>query len=346
MDDIAPKLLEALRKDFDSNMDQNAELHKLLERINSGKGNYEDAGNYAYEVGNSLASSFEKNLSSAVLPDGKMYYNIAERTIKPMLEADHKIVNDVSMTVQTYLNQKAGIGIKAQPAPVDSDGIENIINKIVSADRFNDVAWLLIDPVKTFSQAVVDSVLERNIRFQGEAGLSPSIVRRAEHKCCEWCARLAGKYTYPGTPHDVFRRHNNCRCVVDYHAGNGKVQNIHTKKWQDKNDDDIIKTRKTVGIKSTPMVLAEHPKRLASFTPETLKDALEREGFEIKNLKRGSLKDIPFDEGGGFKVNFEDGGILQYHPSQNSHHDGAYYKISTGKGGRHRYDLEGNEKKD
>ena len=98
-----------------------------------------------------------------------------------------------------------------------------------------------------------------------------------------------------------------------------------------------------LGIKSLALSLSEHPKRLASFTPESLKAELEKEGFEIKSLKQGSLKNIPFEEGGGYKVNFEDGGILQYHPSTKSHHGGEYYKISTGKGGRHRYDTDGNE---
>lgn len=60
----------------------------------------------------------------------------------------------------------------------------------------------------------------------------------------------------------------------------------------------------------------------------------------------GSLKGIKFEDGGGYKVNFGGDGILQYHPEKNSHHNGAYYKISTGKEGRKRYDLEGEEKTD
>lgn len=55
----------------------------------------------------------------------------------------------------------------------------------------------------------------------------------------------------------------------------------------------------------------------------------------------GKLKGIPFENGGGFKVNFEDGGLLQYHPENGSHHEGAYYKISTGKGGKKWYELDG-----
>ncbi|MBR2422599.1 MAG: hypothetical protein IKB09_09685 [Oscillospiraceae bacterium] len=91
------------------------------------------------------------------------------------------------------------------------------------------------------------------------------------------------------------------------------------------------------------MNLANYPKRLASFTPAKLLAELEAAGFEVKPLMQGHLKGIAFEDGGGFKVNFEDGGILQYHPERGSHHNGAYYKIATGKGGRKRYDTDGNE---
>ncbi len=84
--------------------------------------------------------------------------------------------------------------------------------------------------------------------------------------------------------------------------------------------------------------------KLASYTPKELKALLEGMGFEVKPLAKGALKDLPFEQGGGFKINFADGGLLQYHPDKKSHHGGAYYKISTGKGGVHRYGLDGKEK--
>lgn len=83
---------------------------------------------------------------------------------------------------------------------------------------------------------------------------------------------------------------------------------------------------------------------LLSYAPKELKKVLEGMGFDVKPLARGSLKGLLFEDGGGFKINFEDGGLLQYHPETKSHHGGAYYKISTGKGGTHRYGLDGKEK--
>ncbi|MCD8180731.1 MAG: hypothetical protein LUF26_04545 [Firmicutes bacterium] len=101
-------------------------------------------------------------------------------------------------------------------------------------------------------------------------------------------------------------------------------------------------------IELTKRNIQEHisnPQTLFSeYTPETLKNALEQGGFDVKPLARGSLKGVDFTDGGGYKVNFGDGGLLQYHPASGSHHGGAYYKTSTGKGGTHRYDLDGKEK--
>lgn len=146
-------------------------------------------------------------------------------------------------------------------------------------------------------------------------------------------------------PEDVFRRHERCRCLVTYDPADGsnRRQNVHTKKWTTAAELDKIEARKKVGAKTLASDLAQHPKKLASFTPASLRDTLEADGFEIKPLMDGKLKGIPFKNGGGFKVNFEDGGLFQYHPEKGSHHDGEYYKISTGKGGKKRYDRYGNE---
>lgn len=91
-------------------------------------------------------------------------------------------------------------------------------------------------------------------------------------------------------------------------------------------------------ISGNPLVFGEYD------SPASLKAALEGAGFEVKPLGKGAFSNTPFESGGGYRINFSDGGLLQYHPEAHSHHGGAYYKISTGKGGTHHYDIGGNEK--
>lgn len=348
MEDIAPQLLEQLQKTFADKVAANPKLRALEKLIREGKATYADAEEYAYLVGQALSQTFGMHLSSAVLPDGRMYYNIADRIIRPLMIEDHDIVADVTLHVQTSLNQKAGIGLKSQTVAVNEDRIKGIIDRVSDEENFDDIAWILDEPVKNFSMNVVDEILRANVNFQGGSGLRPKIIRKSERKCCEWCSQLSGEYDYPDVPDDVYRRHERCRCTVEFDPADGKRkrQNVHTKKWTDDPMYDTLEARKKVGIRTLPSDLSEHPGRLASFTPAQLMAAFEKDGLEVKPLKQGSLKNIPFAEGGGFKVNFEDGGLFQYHPKTKSHHGGAYYKISTGKGGTKRYGLNGIEIKD
>lgn len=246
IEDVAPALLEQLQQDFRSRVQDNRKLQDLLKLVNDGKATYIQAEELACEMGKALSQTFGNCLSSAVLPDGKMYFNIAQRVVAPMLREDHQLIAQATEQVQTALNKKAGIGLKPQTVAVDEDRIYGIVNKISEAEIYDDVAWVLGEPVVNFSQSVVDSILKANVDFQGKAGLTPKIYRKAERKCCKWCRGLVGVYDYPMVPDDVYRRHERCRCIVDYDPGDGRRQNVHTKQWKNAADRDKIKQRKSL----------------------------------------------------------------------------------------------------
>lgn len=250
MEDIAPQLLETLRTRFSEKIAVNPKIRALAKKIKAGDATYVDAEDYAYLVGNALSEVFMDNLSSAVLPDGRMYYNIAQRVLQPLLEEDHAIVSEAAAMVQTFLNQKANIGIKAQTVPVDEDRVYGIVNKVAEAESFDDVKWVLDAPVVNFSMNVVDETLRANVEFQGKSGLNPRVIRKAERNCCKWCSGLEGVYNYPVYERDVYQRHERCRCTVEYEPGDGRRQNVHTKRWTDAADSDTLEARKSVGLLS------------------------------------------------------------------------------------------------
>ena len=115
--------------------------------------------------------------------------------------------------------------------------------------------------------------------------------------------------------------------------------------WIEISEDQAIAARQQTRRSGLAEQIAQYPARLQAYTPDKLKAALESGGYEVRPLGRGKLKGVSFEDGGGFRVNFSDGGLLQYHPDQGSHHDGAYYKISTGTKGVIRYDIDGKRKK-
>lgn len=247
MEDIAPQLLETLRARFSEKISANPKIRALEKKIEAGLATYVDAEDYSYMIGKALSEVFMDNLSSAVLPDGRMYFNIAQRVLQPLLEEDYDIVTKAATTVQTFLNQKSNIGIKAQTAPINEDRIYGIVNKVSEAASFDDVKWVLDAPVVNYSMNVVDEILRSNVEFQGRAGLNPKVIRKAERNCCKWCSDLAGIYDYP-VDRTVYQRHERCRCTAEYDPGDGRRQNVYTKRWTDAADDATLEARKSVGL--------------------------------------------------------------------------------------------------
>ena len=222
MDDIAPELLEAVKKSFAT------KTKGFRESIAKGVKNYEEAYHYAIKVGAALSRAFKINITSEVLPDGMMYFNIANRVVFPMLQEGYELSSAAAIQAQRSVNKAAGIGIKPQIAEFDEDKAKGIIDRL-SSEPFDDVKWILDDPVKTFSKNVVDDTIKKNVDFQGASGLHPKIVRTADANACPWCLEVEGEYEYPDVPKDVYRRHENCDCTVEYISA-GKRQDVWTKR--------------------------------------------------------------------------------------------------------------------
>ena len=147
MDDVAPELLEAIKRDFNSACESSEKIAALLGKIKTGTATYSDANDYAVELGDILASAYKNNITSAVLPDGQMYYNIAKRIIEPTMSDNYNLIADASVQVQKSLNEAAGIGIKAIKPELNNDRIEGIINWILQF-------IFMLTPVETIRRAI------------------------------------------------------------------------------------------------------------------------------------------------------------------------------------------------
>ncbi len=100
--------------------------------------------------------------------------------------------------------------------------------------------------------------------------------------------------------------------------------------------------------KSTLLVdaIVDNHEFLKDITPAEMKQMFEDAGYLVEPLGSRSkhVPNIPFEEGGGFRVSFGGDGYLQYHP-EGGIHKIAYWKINNGERGKHWYDTEGNERK-
>lgn len=250
MDDIVPGLLEKIQSQFDEKTYNSVKLKKALKRLSDKKATYIDVNDFAIEVGEILADVLGTNITAEVLPDGKMYFNIADRILNPTMQKNFELISGFAVDVQTVLNHQAGLKLKGQPPDLNQDRIDGLINRLASEESFDAVGWLLDDPIINFSQSIVDDAIRKNADFHFRAGLHPVIKRTVHgHNPCSWCKSLAGIYAYHSEPKEIYHRHQRCRCTVEYDPKDGRgIQDSHTKKWRDPQKDAKIETRKVIGV--------------------------------------------------------------------------------------------------
>lgn len=248
MDDIVPGLLEAIQSQFDEKTFNSVKLKNSLKRLSDQKATYIDVNDFAIEVGEILADVLGANITAEVLPDGKMYFNIADRILNPTMQKNFELVNGFAEDVQSELNKEAGIKLKAQSPVLNQDRIDGIINRVSSEADFDAIKWLLQEPIINFTQSVVDDAIKANVDFHARAGLNPTITRTVKGKACDWCKNLAGTYVYYEEPENVYQRHDRCRCTVEYNPKDSRgIQDSHSKRWRDPQKDAKIEARKQIG---------------------------------------------------------------------------------------------------
>ena len=239
VEDIVPSLLKKIKSEFEGARLDSEVLKDLLSKLHHSKASYLDANQYAIEIGEILSKALGASLTNETLPDGKMYYNIAQRVLTDVLGRNHELVSDYTEQVQKNLNSEAKIGLAAQVPELNQDRIDGLVNRFSSEDNFEDVSWLLGEPIVNFTQSIIDDSVRKNAEFHAKMGMTPTISRHSTGRCCKWCDSLVGNYIYGKEPNNFYRRHQHCTCVIDYHPKNGKVQNSWTKKIRNESSDEL-----------------------------------------------------------------------------------------------------------
>ena len=206
-------------------------FEKRLKNVNIKATSYEDVNDYAVALGEILTAAF--NIHITENPG-----EIIEQILNDRLKENHRLITDFGRMVQDILNKQAKIGLEAQIPEVNQSRIDGLVGKITEGD-FEQSKWLLGSPVVNFNQSVVDDMVRKNAEFHFRSGMSPKIIRKEVGNCCKWCKNLVGTYKYPDVPKDVYRRHRNCRCTVEYIPKKGIRQDVHSKKIKYETKEEV-----------------------------------------------------------------------------------------------------------
>ncbi len=241
MTDIVPELNNRITTSFRTRMSRDPRVRQITRKMAAGNATLVDAQAYSERVGVNISESLKEHLTESTLPNGQLYYNIADRTVRPMLETGYELVNENAAEIQKVIDVGNGIGLNPAKADFPKKRTKGLIDMMTAEDIDLEEALKWIDePVVNNTMSYFDDFISKNAEVSSRSGLTATIKRTASWRPCGWCADLAGSYIYGEQPEDIFRRHENCRCVVVYSREKGKYQDVHSKKVYNKERDARI----------------------------------------------------------------------------------------------------------
>lgn len=227
-EDIAPKLLSNVQKAFKSGLKSRGvdDVKKAKALAAESKLRLHD---YSKKVGDALAEAYGKVLTADALPDGTMYYNIAEKVMRPTITEAYEMVSDVADAGQAARNRQIGIGLKPIRPPIEEERLSGLID-VVTSGWIDDFETYLDEPIKNIVDHFADHHLEKNAEFLSNSGVSTIVIRTAEATCCDWCSDRAGTYEnyWEAQDNEAFARHEGCRCTLEISSrrGTGKMRAV------------------------------------------------------------------------------------------------------------------------
>ena len=256
MQDIAPELYEAVRTAFTDKVIADPYVFAFMEKVDRVTADFPDAQVYAKRLGEMLSDALLDVLTEDSLPDGRLYWNIADRVIRPMLNQNYELVNQAAAEVQKVLDSAERIGLNAVRAAKPEKRIKGLLdNMTVEGLEFSEVQRRMTAPVVNITESFFDDFIRENANFRYQSGMNPQIIRiLTGKKPCSWCKSLAGVYDYENTwvsdDYTIYQRHENCHCQVFYKNNRERyLQGVHSKRIVREPSD--IDTRITLNLDVT-----------------------------------------------------------------------------------------------
>lgn len=210
-DDIKDEFVTAVRTD--------KKAVSLASAAAAGTANYRDASLYAVRVGDLLGRVLKRHAPMVDISEWDL-----EQLIPSALGVDHAMVAEVCVQVQTAMNTANGYGIRAVEPKFDGNRAYGLVEELKNNPEFVNIEALFYDQLTNFSQSVVDQSIRDNAELQWKSGIKAYVIRETDSEACPWCMALAGTYNYEDVRdkgNDVWRRHDNCRCTIEYYNGRG-----------------------------------------------------------------------------------------------------------------------------
>ena len=215
-----------VREEVRQRIEQDPEMIRLRQKIESGKATYADTAAYSNRAGKLLGEVFSRRLPEIPLEE-------REPLCVELLHDRYIDINAAVDTAQRFMDERMGIQIAPQHAPFNDERAHQIGSATADPTVSEETQQRRSrSATETATKSMHDDRMKAESKFRHRAGLDCRITRVAVNGCCPWCSKVAGRYRYGEEPDDIYRRHDNCDCTVTFENGR-KRQDVWSKReWE------------------------------------------------------------------------------------------------------------------
>lgn len=264
------------------------------------------------------------------------YFNNNKLKLKSISIQDEVIVGKGKAT-GVYRTGTKGIEIKKSAHKTKQDSMYSKSDDYELHALAHEYGHYIADTLEKNLELSEADIVQKAINryFDGDIFMKPKDLKD--------CLSSYGSVSYTEAFAEAFAEAYTCEEPREFaRIFKEELENVLTAKSNSKETLEKVGKSGTMYVDNKIASYIENPKTLGKTTHKEKYDDFVENGADVKPLNKGSLKGISYEDGGGYKVNgTQDGQYLQYHPANNSHHDGEYYKLSSGKTGTKRYGMNG-----
>ncbi len=232
---------QRLRAELEKRLNADERLRTISEKVIAGTADFRDTAEYSEIAANHIGAVLQENIGTISSPLGKEY------ACRELLKDHYDTINGVLGEVQVAVDDQLGIHLTPKKAPFPSERVQTVAHALEDTTvKPETIRRRANAPVANVAKSFHDDYIRTNAKLRNDLGLKP-VIQRYGTGCCEWCSAVAGKYRFGEQPEDIFRRHDNCNCVIIYDTqvlrGKQTDNGGRSKTWEEIDPDSIVGTQ-------------------------------------------------------------------------------------------------------
>ena len=150
-----------------------------------------------------------------------------------LLRNRYNDVNQVCELVMRSIDESAGIAMNPRHTAFPAERVQQLAHSLTDPTVPDETIKRRANTgAANVAVSFHDDFVDENASLRSDAGYECYITRVVGGASCPWCSGMAGRYRNDEKPEDMFRRHDNCTCIVTFEQGAFRQDVWSKRSWE------------------------------------------------------------------------------------------------------------------